>query len=179
MVTNLALTANFADVTKPTLSLVAPAANSRVSNMVFAVSGTAGDNVAVEMVYYSLNGSGWTVAATGNHWTNWTANVMLKPGTNTIWVCAVDTSGNISPTNSSTVNWAVPPAASATLESPACANGQYAFVVSGASGYKYTVQASTDLVNWVSIHTNTAPFTFVDTNAGQFNQRFYRSIFNP
>jgi Divergent InlB B-repeat domain/Bacterial Ig domain len=179
MVTNLTLTANFADVTRPTLSLVAPASNLRVSNTMFAVTGKAGDNVAVEAVYFSLNGSSWMAATTGNIWTNWTALVMLKPGTNTVWACAVDTSGNISPTNHNTVNFVVPPAASATLDSAAYADGQYAFQVSGASGYKYLVQASTDLVNWVSIQTNTAPFTFVDTNAGQFDQRFYRSIFKP
>jgi hypothetical protein len=145
----------------------------------FTVTGKAGDNVAVGMVFYSLNGSSWTAATTGNQWTNWTANVMLKGGTNTIRVCAVDTSGNISPTNNNTINWVVPPAAAATLGPVAYANGQYAFVVAGASGYKYIVQASADLVNWVSIQTNTAPFRFVDTDAGQFSQRFYRSIFNP
>ena len=145
----------------------------------FTVTGKASDNVAVGTVYYSLNGASWTAATTGNNWTNWTAIVMLKPGTNTVRAYAVDTSGNVSPTNSSMVNLVVPPAASATLGSAAYANDQYAFVVSGAAGYKYIVQASTDLVNWVSLQTNTAPFAFVDTNAGQFSQRFYRSIFNP
>jgi hypothetical protein len=73
----------------------------------------------------------------------------------------------------------VPSAALATLGSAAYVNNQYAFVVSGAAGYKYLVQASTDLVNWVSLQTNTAPFALVDTNASQFGQRFYRTIFNP
>lgn len=40
----------------------------------------------------------------------------------------------------------------------------------------YIVQISTDLMNWVSVKTNTAPFTFVDGDAGQFNQRFYRAV---
>ena len=143
------------------------------------VTGKAGDNVAVEMVYCSLNGSSWMAATTGNNWTNWTARMTLMPGTNTVRAYAVDTSGNFSPTNSGTVNLAVPPPAFATLGSTAYDNGRYAFMVSGAVGYKYVVQVSTDLVNWVSIQTNTVPFTFVDTNAGQFSQRFYRSIFNP
>ena len=179
MVTNLTLTANFADVTRPTLNLVTPASYQRVSNTMFTVTGKAGDNVAVGTVCYSLNGSVWTTATTGNHWANWTALVLLKPGTNTVRAYAVDTSGNISPISSGTVNLAVPPAASAALGLAAYGNGRYAFVVSGASGYKYMVQASTDLVNWVSIQTNIAPFTFVDTNLGQFSQRFYRTIFNP
>ena len=179
MMTNLTLTANFADVIRPTLSLVAPTANLRVSNTTFSVSGRAGDNVAVGTVYYSLNGSSWTAATTGNNWTNWTAPIMLRPGTNTVRVCAVDTSGNISPTNNGTINLVLPPAALATLGPGAYGDGQYAFLVSGVTGYKYLVQASSDMVNWVSLQTNTAPFTFTDTNASQFDQRFYRTIFNP
>jgi len=179
MATNLTLTANFADVTRPTLGLLAPNGNLRVSNTTFTVMGKAGDNVAVSTVLYSLNGSGWTAATTGNNWTNWMANVVLEPGTNKIRACAVDTSGNSSPTNSGMINLVVPPAALATLGSAAYSDSQYAFLVSGAAGDKYLVQASTDLVNWVSLQTNTAPFIFVDTNANQFSQRFYRTIFNP
>jgi hypothetical protein len=59
------------------------------------------------------------------------------------------------------------------------ASGQYALAVAGVPGYKYVVQASTNLVNWVPMQTNTAPFTFVDTNAGKFRQRFYRSVYAP
>jgi fibronectin type 3 domain-containing protein len=53
-------------------------------------------------------------------------------------------------------------------------SGQFSFNVSGASNGLYVVQASTDLINWVPVQTNSAPFTFVDPNAGQFAWRFYR-----
>ena len=46
-------------------------------------------------------------------------------------------------------------------------------------GNPYVVQASTNLVDWVPIQTNTAPFTFVDANASKFRQRFYRSVYVP
>jgi len=59
------------------------------------------------------------------------------------------------------------------------ASGQYTMTVDGVPGCRYIVQASTDFVNWVPLQTNTAPFTFVDTNAGQFGQRFYRSVYAP
>jgi hypothetical protein len=69
--------------------------------------------------------------------------------------------------------------AAATLASTAHAAGQYALIVAGVPGYNYVVEASTDLVDWVPVQTNTAPFTFVDANAGQFGQRFYRSVYSP
>jgi len=58
-------------------------------------------------------------------------------------------------------------------------NGQFALTISGATNYRCIVQASANLVDWVSVQTNTAPFTYVDTNTGQFNQRFYRTVYVP
>lgn len=69
--------------------------------------------------------------------------------------------------------------AAGNLASTAHAAGQYALIVAGVPGYNYVVQASTDMVNWVPLQTNTAPFTFVDTKAGQFSRRFYRSVYAP
>jgi hypothetical protein len=64
----------------------------------------------------------------------------------------------------------------AVLSPAGFTTGQFALEVSGTTNAQYIVQASTDLVNWISVRTNTAPFTFVDTNAGQFNHRFYRTV---
>jgi hypothetical protein len=55
--------------------------------------------------------------------------------------------------------------------------GQFALNVNGVTGYTYVVQVSTNMVNWDSVLTNTAPFIFVDTNACRFKQRFYRSFY--
>lgn len=55
------------------------------------------------------------------------------------------------------------------------ARGQFSFTVSGISGSRFVVQASTDLVHWTPVQTNTAPFTLVDTNAGAYPRRFYRA----
>ena len=70
---------------------------------------------------------------------------------------------------------ASPAAALASAAAPA--KGQFALTVAGTAGNKYAVQASTDMVNWISLLTNTAPFTFVDSNASKFNQRFYRAVY--
>jgi hypothetical protein len=67
----------------------------------------------------------------------------------------------------------------AMLTSSVSSNGAFAFNVVGVNGYKYAVQATTDMVHWTSVETNTAPFTFQDGNAGNFNQRFYRTVYVP
>lgn len=71
------------------------------------------------------------------------------------------------------------PAIAATLSSPAySADNQFQFTVTGSTGSNYVVQVATNLAPptaWVSIFTNTSPFTFVDSNANSFPQRFYRA----
>jgi hypothetical protein len=84
----------------PTNQITAPAPGSQVSNMFYTVTGRAGDNVAVSNVWVQLNNGGWNPANTTSQWNNWTAQVTLIPGSNTIQAYAVDTSGNVSaPTN--------------------------------------------------------------------------------
>ena len=105
MQTNLAWTANFADVTRPTLSITNPTAGERVSNSVITINGRAGDNAQVASVWLQLNGGDWTYA-TGT--TNWTATASLLPGTNVVSAYAVDTSGNKSLTNRVSFDFVVP-----------------------------------------------------------------------
>jgi len=45
--------------------------------------------------------------------------------------------------------------------------------------YSTIIQASTDLVNWVNIYTNTPPFTFTDSMTTNFPCRFYRALLGP
>lgn len=89
-----------ADFVPPACAIIAPTANQPWSNALFAVTGTAKDNVAVSNVFYALNGGAWFNAVSTNRWTNWTAQVALAPGTNNLQAWAVDTSGNNSLTNS-------------------------------------------------------------------------------
>ena len=66
----------------------------------------------------------------------------------------------------------------ATLASPIYdANNQFQFTVTGIAGTNYIVQVSTNLAtsNWLSLVTNASPFSFVETNASRFPQRFYRA----
>jgi Fibronectin type III domain len=63
-----------------------------------------------------------------------------------------------------------------TLNSAIYSTSQFSFAVNGINGSEYVVEASTNLVNWVPLETNTIPFTFVDTNAPQFARRFYQAL---
>ena len=107
MQSNLTLQANFLDVTKPTITFTAPTSGQRWSNAVFTVQGTAGDNWQVSNVWYQLNGLVWSNAVTANGWTNWSATVNLVAGTNSLRAYAVDSSGNVSTTNSVSFDFVV------------------------------------------------------------------------
>ena len=109
MQSNLVLQANFVDTNKPVLAITNITAGMLVSNAAFTVMGWATDNVAVASVFVSLSNSvintGYALATTANNWANWSTNVTLTPGTNTLRAYAVDTSGNISATNSVSLDY--------------------------------------------------------------------------
>jgi len=59
-------------------------------------------------------------------------------------------------------------------------NGAPQVTVSMPSPYHSTIiQASTDLVNWVNIYTNTPPSTFSDSKATNSSCCFYRALLGP
>jgi alpha-tubulin suppressor-like RCC1 family protein len=53
--------------------------------------------------------------------------------------------------------------------------GVFEVSVAGMFGSNYVVEASTNLLDWVPLETNTSPFTFTDTNALNLPLRFYRA----
>ena len=57
------------------------------------------------------------------------------------------------------------------------------FLLDGATNASsYTVQASTNLIDWTNIYTTnspTLPFNWMDTNTGNYKSRFYRAYLNP
>ena len=58
-------------------------------------------------------------------------------------------------------------------------NGLFHFTLTSRPGWNYVVEASTNLMNWVMVYSNTATGTaieFTDTNAANFRERFYRSL---
>lgn len=65
-----------------------------------------------------------------------------------------------------------------TVQLRAAANGQIILTLGGQVGSTYNIQASTDLISWTNIGTGLLPvggvLDFVDPNAANFPQRFYR-----
>jgi len=80
-----------------------------------------------------------------------------------------------------TVSATNPPPAAATLSALTLSGGQFQFTVNGSAGSNYIVQVSTDLglSNWLSLQTNSSPFSFVETNSGLYPERFYRALAVP
>jgi len=61
-------------------------------------------------------------------------------------------------------------------------NGQFQLQLSGLAGKSYWFQASTNLLDWLSLSTNTAPsnlLNLVDPAASNFPYRFYRALEQP
>jgi hypothetical protein len=68
------------------------------------------------------------------------------------------------------------------LTSLALTTGVWSMFVSGDTGASYTVQTSTNLVNWTGLLTTNPvvlPFRFVDVPSNGFNRRFYRAMIGP
>jgi uncharacterized repeat protein (TIGR01451 family) len=57
------------------------------------------------------------------------------------------------------------------------AGGKFIFSVSGSGG-STVIQASTNLVNWANVYTNTPPFTYTN-DVTSFPYRFYRAVTGP
>jgi len=80
------------DTTLPTIAITSPTTGATLTSTTVTVRGTASDNVAIEKVEVSLDGTTW-VLATGT--TSWSASLTLREGANTITARATDTSGNM------------------------------------------------------------------------------------
>ncbi|MGO8674989.1 MAG: Ig-like domain-containing protein [Limisphaerales bacterium] len=151
---------------RPVLIITYPTVNLSVTNPVITVSGKASDKTGVTNVFYQVNGTGWTQAATTNGWTNWTARVTLTNlGANTLQAFAVDAGTNYSLTN--TVKFTFAPTAPLTVEVTGLGtvtpnyNGKWLKI-----GEKYTMTAKPGkgfgFVKWFgSLSTSSPTLSFV------------------
>jgi len=175
---NAILTVFIPDITRPTNTITAPTSGLQVGNASYTVTGTAGDNVAVSNVWYQLNNTGWNPATpvSVNQWSNWTAQVILVQGSNTVQAYAVDTSGNVSTTNTVIFDYIV----SGVLTVNTNGNGTVSPNYNGAwlqIGQNYSMTATATagfaFVNWTgSIVTNGATLQFTMASNLTFTANF-------
>lgn len=111
----------------------------------------------------------------------WRPLVAQSPSTNGMAVVVTDSGvPNQSATQSFNVT-VLKPAQPALLQ-PALAAGQFGFRVAGEAGPDYTIEASTNLVNWTNLFTTNSPalpFNWSDPAASSYSQRFYRVLLGP
>lgn len=84
------------EATAPTVKIVSPTRNKTLTNAEVMLIGTAKDNAGggVALVLLSVNGGALQRAETDDQFTNWTQNVRLVPGPNTVIAQALDFRGN-------------------------------------------------------------------------------------
>jgi Fibronectin type III domain len=162
----------------------ATGANSQVmGNGSATISWTpsSSSSVAGYDIYYGTSSGNyqWAVSIDNPNATNVTIRGLANGTTYYFAATSYDSAGTqsgYSPEISGVVGSTTPTAI--MLTSLATAPGQYGFSVAGAANTQYIVQASTDLVHWLALQTNTGSFSFVDSNTAQFPQRFYRTVAN-
>ena len=112
---------------------------------------------------------------------NWRPLISQAATTNAFRVVVAD---NGTPSLSATQNFSVTvlPVTPPVLSSPGYSQGLFGLTVGGAVGPDYTVQASSNLVTWMNLFSNTPaslPFLWMDTNSAHLRQQFYRIRLGP
>jgi len=74
---------------------------------------------------------------------------------------------------------ALNPFPAAELSAPALVGEEFSFNVVGVAGYQYIIEASSNLIDWLPLQTNTAPFVFTLTNALTSSQQYFRAAHFP
>ena len=102
----------------------------------------------------------------------------VKPANSGAYMVQVSNSAGL--TNSAVAMLTVITNTAATMAMPAVATpGQFAFQIPGEATLKYVIEATSDFQKWTPVQTNTAPFTFTETNASSYDQRYYRARYLP
>ncbi|MFQ5919689.1 MAG: kelch repeat-containing protein [Thermoplasmata archaeon] len=117
------------DDVPPTVTITSPTEGEEVDTASIMAHGTATDNVGVQSVEVSTDGSTWTAAATAG--TSWSLSVDLADRPTTIQARAIDTSGNEAITS---VSITYPPPPNGNGDGNGGGNGIDLIVVAGIIG---------------------------------------------
>jgi hypothetical protein len=182
-----ALVKSFYRFARPVLSFAPAATNqSLITTQAVAFNFlTLQPNNHALAVQWFTNG----VAVPGATGTNYNLSpARFANGTNTVRARILDTTSLVmnDPTNllSNSVSWTLTVGISdLRLVSPRwLTNGRFAFTVTGTVPQNFSVLASTNFSNWLSLATNAlvaGQFNYTNTNANTFPRRFYRTQVLP
>jgi hypothetical protein len=161
------LTLNWLQPTVPTFTTQPQSQNVIAGNSVtFTATAIGLPNPTYQWKFNGVNISGATSST-------YTKSNVQSTDVGNYTVVASNSAGSVT---SATAVLGVYNSASATLASFTYTTTQFQFSITGVPGYSYSVQASTDLINWTTVGSGTSPFTFTDTAVGSYAYRFYRVI---
>ena len=165
---------------RPSLAFASPTNGQVMTNALAALTGAAADNQGVAGVWFQLNNGTWTVPATTNAWTNWTATLELAAGTNTVQAYALNVGGITSLTNSlSVVSSNTFKLQLALLAAKPLATNGLSFNLQLSPNLNGHLQVSTNLTSWTTLTNFTgtnATLQFLDPAATNGGRRFYRAV---
>ncbi len=144
------------------------------SNLTIAWAPSANTNVVGYKVYYGTVSHKYVNVVVGNMTNAVIPNIV---GGISYYIAATTyNAAGVESAFSSEISYAAPVVAPKLSSSANQTGKQFSFSIANVSGVQCVVEASTNLVNWVPLQTNTTPFVFVDTNAANFKQRYYRTV---
>ena len=133
------------------------------------------------LIYSLLSAPGGASLGSSNGIFVWRPLISQSPTTNLIQVKVSDDGApNKAATQSFsiTVNRPQQPGLAAALTT----QGQFRMTITGDAGPDYSVQGSTNLLNWTNVLTTnspTPPFLFIEPNTTNYRERFYRVLLGP
>lgn len=111
----------------------------------------------------------------------WRPAITQSPTTNLMSVIVTDSgTPNLTATQNFTITVLRP--AQPNLQSISLVGSAFQLQVTGDAGPDYTIQASTNLVNWSSLFTTNSPalpFNWSDPATASFDQRYFRVLLGP
>jgi Fibronectin type III domain len=155
------------------------ASSQSVNSVSIGWTASSSSNVAGYYIYYGTSSGNYTTVVPVSNVTNVTISGLTSGVKYYFAATSYDSSYNqsaYSPEISAVVGSTGSIAATLTSTSLS-SGGQFKFTVSGVAGSQYAVQASTDLVNWITLETNYSPFSFTDSNSSHFSHRYYRTAY--
>jgi arylsulfatase A len=167
--------------TPPTLAPLSDRTLIAGQRLAFATTASDTDVPAQALTFSLLNPPTGAVVDPSSGAFTWRPTLAQAPSVNVISVKVEDNGvPSLSATQSFTVTVSQP--AKPSISNVGMVNQQFTFIVNGDSGPDYTVEASTDLIDWSPIWTNpspTPPFLFTDPDIMNFSHRFYRVWLGP